>query len=453
MQNEEKKRFVGKKLISSIHSSHNEINQTSTAVTICIGSKIVLLLFERSALALKKYDHSLGFKQGETPIDFIKKNYTHHLLDHVQEFLFNYCIMNTLCKEAREKHIIYLGDPQLIDIKITANDSAHFLFILNTAQPIKIDNSWHTWIFKTPKRKNYKDIDRQVECFIEKETENLEKYNQNQGIDFDDWVGLTITLVDENSLPLFKKFSQNFWLKISEEHAENSLRDLLLGRNKGDSFVVQDRYLQNYFSPHQKSDYQFHITITNHLPHSYFCFDGLSSHFQLTTREELHNKLIEVFSYRHDVSQRRATAEQILSLFLNKHHIEIPQSFLHDATQRVLKIVQQNPDYDVYRKQKEFKLWIAQLAEKQLKESVLIDALSYHESINITQDDLIYFLNNTLRSRTREFLYFEPYIEIRDGLYSLIPEEALLQSCLREKTLNFVTGVLQNKFDRSYHEQ
>lgn len=449
MHNEANKRSSGKKLVTSIHSIHNVLSPIATAVTICIGSKIVRLLFERSALSLQKYDHSLGFKQGETPIDFIKKNYTHHLLEHVQEFLFNYCIMNTLCKEARVKHIIYLGDPQLTDIQITSNDSALFLFVLNTAQPIKIDDTWHNWAFKAPKRKNYKDIDRQVDYFIEKETENLETYKPEDGINFNDWVRLTITLVDENGLPFFKKFSQNFWLKISEEHAENSLRDLLLGHKKGDTFVVHDCYLQNYFSPHQKSDDQFHISITHHLSHSFFCFDNLSSHFQLSTREELHNKLIEVFSYRHDVSQRRATAEQALALFLSKHNIVIPQHFLHDATQRVLQTVQQNPDYDVYRKQKEFKQWITQLAEKQLKESIMIDALAYHESIDITQDDLIYFLNNALRNRTREFLYFEPYIEIRNGLYTLIPEEALMQSCLREKTLNFVIDILQNKLDRS----
>ena len=184
------------------------------------------------------------------------------------------------------------------------------------------------------------------------------------------------------------------------------------------------------------------------MPHNHFCFDHLSSHFQLSTVEELHNKLIEVFSYRHDISQRRATAEQALALLLSKHQMELPKPFLDDATQRVLHTVQQNPDYDVYRKQKEFKTWIRQLAEKQLKESLMIDALAYHESITVTPEDLAYFLNNTLRNRTREFLYFEPYIEIRNGLYTLIPEQALFQSCLREKTLNFVIGVLQNKFGR-----
>ncbi len=450
MHNETNKRSVGKKSMpsSSVHSVHKKINPTATAVNICIGAKIVRRFFERSASALQKYDHSAGFKQGETPLDFIKKNYTHHLLEHVQELLFNYCVMNNLCKEARTKNIIYLGDPQLVDIQINTKDSACFSFILNTTHPIEIDDNWHSWAFKSPKRKNYKDIDRQVEYFIEKETENLENYDAQKGISFNDWVRLEIMIVDESGLPLFKNFSQDFWLKISEEHAENSLRDLLLGRKKGDSFQIQDRYLQNYFSPHQKSDDQFQITITHHLPHNHFCFDHLSSHFQLSTVEELHNKLIEVFSYRHDISQRRATAEQALALLLSKHQMELPKPFLDDATQRVLHTVQQNPDYDVYRKQKEFKTWIRQLAEKQLKESLMIDALAYHESITVTPEDLAYFLNNTLRNRTREFLYFEPYIEIRNGLYTLIPEQALFQSCLREKTLNFVIGVLQNKFGR-----
>ena len=74
----------------------------------------------------------------------------------------------------------------------------------------------------------------------------------------------------------------------------------------------------------------------------------------------------------------------------------------------VLRAVQVNPDYHVYKSQLDFKEKIRQLAEKQLKETIIIDAIAYQEGIEITDEDVRSYLNFLQRPRTKEFVYFAP---------------------------------------------
>ena len=67
----------------------------------------------------------------------------------------------------------------------------------------------------------------------------------------------------------------------------------------------------------------------------YFCFDLFKRHFKLKTNKEMLQKLIEVFSYRNDMSQRRTMIEEALSLLLQKHKFDIP-SYLNLAQKELL---------------------------------------------------------------------------------------------------------------------
>ena len=72
----------------------------------------------------------------------------------------------------------------------------------------------------------------------------------------------------------------------------------------------------------------------------------------------------------------------------------------------VLTAVQTNPDYHVYKAQTDFKEKIKQLAEKQFKETIIIDAIAYQEGINVSDEDVRAYLNFMKRPRMKEFVYF-----------------------------------------------
>ena len=102
-----------------------------------------------------------------------------------------------------------------------------------------------------------------------------------------------------------------------------------------------------------------------------------------------------------------------------------------------MEIVQENPDYNVYRVQKDFNHRIRQLAEKQAREKTFIDNLAYTENIAVTNQDVKAYLNLGLRARTREFIYFKYEEPTIDGQEVPIPAHILKRTCLREKTINY----------------
>ena len=100
--------------------------------------------------------------------------------------------------------------------------------------------------------------------------------------------------------------------------------------------------------------------------------------------------------------------------------------------------MQTNPDYQVYRMQKDFKKRVKQLAEKQAKELMILDQIGYLENIAITNQDAKQYLNLIQRPRTKEFIYLAPPNTRLRGQEAPISSEELKQACLREKTLNHI---------------
>jgi hypothetical protein len=72
------------------------------------------------------------------------------------------------------------------------------------------------------------------------------------------------------------------------------------------------------------------------------------------------------------------------------------------------------------------------------RESLFLDNLAYHEKIVAERCDIEGYLNCTKRPRTKEFIYWRTYMPHYEGQSTLIPEEELMHTVLREKTLNYI---------------
>jgi FKBP-type peptidyl-prolyl cis-trans isomerase (trigger factor) len=405
-------------------------------LTVSVPSAIIDAVFDAAAHAQQKNIKAPGFDLGKAPIEFLKQNYQTSLLEHLKEFLFKYCILNGVYRTIREKGLIIAGEPRITNIALQPNNNALFHFECTVAENVPI-HEWRYFPFRAPKRKNYKDLDRQVENFIIEETELHEK-KHTLGIQENDWIALEIELANSDGTSLIPGFSQSFWLKISDEHVDNPLRDLLHSQQVGFSTVTQNKGLQDYFSEQLVADYWYTITVSAHVPHAYFCFEQFKQHFKIKTKKELLKKLIEVFSYRNDISQRRAMVEECLKLLLTKHPFEVPSHVKTRFQEAILLNMHDSPDYNVYRTQKDFESLIKELAEKGAKEAILLDTLAFNENIGLTKEDLSCYLNFTKRGRSKEFIYCEFPVHVAEGQSTLIAEEELMRYCLREKTLNHI---------------
>jgi FKBP-type peptidyl-prolyl cis-trans isomerase (trigger factor) len=155
--------------------------------------------------------------------------------------------------------------------------------------------------------------------------------------------------------------------------------------------------------------------------------------------------MIEAFSYRQDISQRHAMVEEAIRVLLSKHKFSIPNHLILRQQKKILERIQHNPDYHVYRAEKDFQNYVRNLAEKLVAESIFIDKLAYIENITVNDEDIKGYLNLTNRHRMKEFIYFDiPSFTIQ-GQQAPIPAEELKRICLREKTINYVIYHLTKK--------
>lgn len=414
-----------------------EIKQTHATVcsaTVIVPASLVNVLYQQVLKSQQATVQAQGFRKGTVPLEYIAQNFKSSLIEHLKEFLFNYFVIGFLYNEIRAKKFLMAGEPRLTSIDIEPEHDARFIFEVNILATIPLQE-WKYLPFKAPKRKKYKDLDRQVDSFVKEELLSLDNHRSVEA-QMGDWVNFDITLVNDNQEPLITNHHENLWLKLGDEEADKVLCDLFAGKKIGDVFHTNCPELQGYFSHQIDTKYTFTITIHDILHNSFFCLDQFKRFFKLKTNKEVYQKLIEVFSYRNDLSQRRSMAEESLKLLISKHRFEIPNYLILRQQKKVLDAVYSNPDYHVYRMQKDFTKRVQQLAEKQTREMLLLDQLAYNENIDVTNQDVKHYLNLIKRPRTKEFIYFDPPITKLKGQEILFNAQELKQACLREKTLN-----------------
>ncbi len=410
---------------------------------ITIGKEHIDALYNEALAAQKQQAQTYGFSKGSTPMHYIEQNFRSNIVEHLKELLFTHCVVHFLYESLFHNKIVVAGDPDLVDIQLKPDGDAQFIFSLINVS-LDNDQRWKRLHLKAPERKNYKDLDRQVEFIIKEETERKNGYT-DQSITLGDWVHFDVAIVDKHNKILMHDYKSSLWIRMNGEEDDKDLHELFLGKYVGDSFLTQSIYLQEYMSLATDMNYTFRVDIKDSLPHTYFSFDLFCHHFGIKSEQEMHLKLIEVFSTRNDISQRRETIEAALKLLCKQYFFLLPAHLLDRQRIMVLSAVQNNPDYHVYKAQSDFKEKIKQLAEKQLKETIIIDAIAYQEGLSVSDDDVRAYLNFMKRARMKEFVYFTlPSFKIL-GQDVPLSVELIKRYCLREKTLNYVINHLTKK--------
>jgi len=425
-----------------IHILNND-NSVLRTIAVTVPADIVKTVYQQAVIAQQKNSQPYGLRQNDAPLSYIEQAYQGHILEQVHEFLFNFFVINVLYDQLRAQKVLLAGSPRLTSIKMDEYSNAVYTFSATILPHMDIIE-WKYFPFKAPKRKRYKDLDRQVELFLEEEAKNKE-IDGKQYINLDDWVNFDIMLANQNGEILLDGYHENLWLKIGNEEADSTYQDLFLGKKIGDVLITNNEALQEYFNEQADSNFNFCVTIRDIVPNAYVCIDSLKKQFRIKTNKDLHQKLVEVFSYRNDISQRKTMIDEACRLMLSKHIFNAPHFLVLRQQEELLHAIQANPDYLVYKMQKDFKRTVEQLAERQVKETILMDAIAFNERLDISHDDVKNYLNLTKRMRTREFIHFRlPSTKIRGQEEPIITQE-LMAYCLREKALNYIIYHLTKK--------
>ena len=394
--------------------------------------------FFKHAAQVKQLDSdSRGFKKGGVPIDYIQVHYKKNILDNMQEIFLKHFVIDALLEYIHKNKILIVGQLNLVNISMDTDKDAVYTFEGILPKEVYIQR-WKNLPFKATVRKKYRDIDNQVKSFLEEEENRQVLYGKEDSVQINDWVCFDAWIMDTNKKSLFQNKKSHLWLKLGDEEPDLIFQELFLNKRIDDTIVTDNQSIRQYFCTNSDAPYTYAIQIKDRLPYKYFSIEYLKHHFKLKTKKDLHNKLIEIFSYSSDISQSRSIAEMALNTIIKRNNILVPPSSVETQKNIIVQELQQKPDYGLYKMQNNFDGHITALAKKQLYEIVATDHIAYTENLTVSHTDIKSYLNLLQRTRTKEFLYFNPPETQSLGQESPIAIESIKKACMREKALNHI---------------
>jgi FKBP-type peptidyl-prolyl cis-trans isomerase (trigger factor) len=297
---------------------------------------------------------------------------------------------------------------------------------------------WKNLPFKATQRKKYHDIDNQVKSFLEEEEHLQHIHEKENSVQINDWVCFDAWIVDIEKKSLFHNKKSHLWLKIGDEEPDLIFQELFLEKRIDDIIITDNSSLRQFFCNNFDAPYTYAIQIKDRLAYNYFSVEHLKHYFKLKSKKDLHNKLIEIFSYSSDVSQSRSIADTALNTIIKRNNIVISPASIQTQKQIIINELQTKPDYTLYKMKPDFDDHITALAKKQLYEVITTDYIAYQENLIVTHEDIKSYFNLMQRTRTKEFLYFDPPTTQIEGQEYPITLEIIKQACMREKALNHI---------------
>ena len=414
------------------------------------GARLDVIISKR--ITKKLYDHALesqshatqppGFRSHAAPKTYVDDYFGLQLVTQLKEFLLKYAVASFVYKNIREQKIPALGDPRLVDITFEPESGAHYVFQVTAVDPTPIKD-WRKLNFRPPARKRYKDIDIQADNFLREEGGSHKTYT-DKAITAGDWIFFEATLLDKKKKPLFEQINERLWIRISNEESGLEFRQLFVGHHDGDEFITDCSALSEYFCSQLETNYTYRVIILKVLPRAYFDFELFKEQFKLRSEKKEHQKIVEIYSTRHDLPLRRAIVEEAFTILTKTYPIQVPEAAVLRQEKLLLDALQNNPDYAVYKMQRDFQAKLHQLAHKQMRETSFILLLAAQEKIDADERDVCHYLNLTHRPRTKEFIHFlHPAIRANEDEQP-IAHEALKILCVSEKTINHLLHQLEH---------
>lgn len=428
---------VVKNEVSLLKFSTDYSSDVAGIARVTVPKQIIKKLFDYAVRLQRPHVITLGFSLGSVPLSYIEQEFRVTLSTFLKEFLLKFCVSNFLLSKIRESKLIVIGSPMLRTIDFQSNTDAVFSFDFSLFQGLTMQE-WKLLPFKAPKRKNYRDIDRQVELFVKKESEVNPLDHVEQG----DWVYFSLTILDEHAKPLIDHFEQYFWFRLHDEEVENILQSRLIDKKVGDSFLLDKTAFYDSLTMHVDGVFPLLLRVEHIISYRTLCFEKMKKHFRLKTQKDVARKLIEVFSFRNDLSQRHLIVDEAFKLLLNKHRFIPPHALVAHYEDIILSDIKKKLDYSVYKKEKKFSNYVRMLAEKQVREVLFSEMLAHAENLNVANDDVYNYLNLTTRQRTQQLLHFNLPITKMNGQEIPWAEEFIKHTCFREKALNYMIHYL-----------
>ncbi|MFC1854629.1 hypothetical protein ACFLY6_02060 [Candidatus Dependentiae bacterium] len=436
----------GMRFASSRVSSH------LLSVCITVSAPVAQKVKKHIVSIYGSHSKTPGLDQKNLPENYIITRYHESIEKHIHNFILKFLVLDYLEHELSARKISVAHKPRIENITTQNNGSVTFKFRISTITNLKSDG-WKKLSFTPPRRKLYKDLDRQAKTFLTQEAEKKIPTKEEWEVQGEDWVAFQLELIGKSKKPVLKGHKNVFWMRTSTKYLVCPFQNMFLGKKVGDSFLISKIPLEGFPEDVVSTKGNFLVTLQSIVKGGHFSIGLFRSTFRLHNEKDTHEKLIEIFSYRNDISQRRSIIEEVFRITLSKFRFEIPRHLILRRQEGLLHSVRKLPDYHVYKADSRFTKQLELLAEKQLKEEILIDRIAHDENIFAETDDICEYLNLFIHERLREFIYFRPERDNLNESTSPIRNGFLAKTVRREKVLNYVIHSLSRKCRTTAHHR
>jgi len=380
-----------------------------------------------------------GYENKQLPLEYTKSYFAAEIKQDAEEFLYKHFVLQFLLEETNRNKIITANWPRITDIA-SLDGALTYRFVL-TVPPTLTLKEWKHFVFKQPERKNYKDLDNQVVNFIKEATDNARAHDKHVS-EAGDWIFFSAQLLSRETDECIFDQKHKYWIRMSSEVVLSPLQQKFFSKKVGDMFITEALPFTSQIQSAIAEPCHYQITIEAITKGAHMSLEFFKQTFKLKTRADMHKKLIEVFSYRNDISQRRSTIEELFHLLFTKHRFEMPKHIITRKKESLLSSIKKQSDYNIYKNSKNFDANLTMLAEKMLKEELMIDSIARAESIEVGTADIAHYLHLFNNERLKEFIYFKPMVDNIEDSTIPVHEAILSQTILREKTLNYILHTL-----------
>ncbi len=356
-----------------------------------IPSEDVQKEFDKQCKTLAREVEVRGFRKGKAPPSIIKR----YFRQQIQQEVASQLVSSSLEEALKEHSLTPLGEPDIDAPAIEEEKDYSFSITLDVKPEIEVGDYEGVELEQEPTEVEEEEIQRSLEE-LRKAHGDLKPIEEDRGVVEGDTALVDYTaFLDGEPLPDHER--KDVYMEINPESVKEDVQETLLGAKVGDERKMEVEYPDNYLDKKiagKKVEYRLLVKkiLVKELP-------GLDDEFakdvgSYETLEELKDKLRGEIEKEKRARSRRALEESLLELLVDRNDFDAPRSLVqarHAQMMKDAKIhfltkgLQMEESSEDYQK---LESNLAELAERDLKKHLLIEAIAKKEAIRASDDDV-----------------------------------------------------------------
>ena len=246
----------------------NPISSHLIKASVTVNPSIVKPLW-LNTVEIYRHDRIEGFDQTTIPAEYVSEVFKGEIHSKIKHYLFNHIVIDFLFNELTKRKIAVANTPRLNFIETQCDEKLVYHFNISTSDLLELKD-WKLFAFKSPKRKRYKDLDKQVIAFMDNRAEGAPALTT---VTENDWVMFQATPVNEADEPLSAHLSSLFWIFTQRQEVIEPFIIELLGKKLDEAFFTTsiDLYQDEIKAEHHS--YRYRINIMAIVKGANFCLE------------------------------------------------------------------------------------------------------------------------------------------------------------------------------------